>query len=69
MIKGPILYLFFLQCFTLDFRCSQPKHCIKLDTEPLFKGVTDAHLEPSDIPYSPNQFQGYFLQQDGSRSF
>ena len=44
----------------------------------MIKGVTHAHLgtiwyhsEPSDIPYSPNQFLGWdffwsFLQQDSS---
>ena len=44
----------------------------------MIKGVTDAHLgpiwyhsEPSDVPYSTNQFLGWdffcrFLQQDGS---
>ena len=45
----------------------------------MIKGVTHAHLgsiwyhsEPSDVPYSPNQFLGWdffchFLQQDSSR--
>ena len=47
----------------------------------MIKGVTHAnlgpiwyHLEPSDVPYSPNQFLGWdffcrFLQQDGSKLF
>ena len=47
----------------------------------MIKGVTHAnlgpiwyHSEPSNVPYSPNQFLGWdffcsFLQQDGSNDF
>ena len=41
---------------------------------PTHLGPTWYHLEPSDVPYSPNQFLGWdffcrFLRQDSSKSF